>query len=88
VLDACAEALASARRDLDFLRLDAEAFAKAPSISIDYALMERTALAAVVPSSFGWTDVGSWAALWEIGEKDAAGNVCQGDVLTEATRNA
>jgi mannose-1-phosphate guanylyltransferase/mannose-1-phosphate guanylyltransferase/mannose-6-phosphate isomerase len=87
-LDACAEALARARRDLDFLRLDAEAFAKAPSISIDYALMERTALAAVVPSSFGWTDVGSWAALWEIGRKDAAGNVCLGDVLTEATRNA
>ena len=81
VLAACRAALDASRTDIDFIRPDSDAFAAAPSISIDYAVMERTDRAAVVPCSIGWTDVGAWSALWEIGEKDEAGNVCQGDAV-------
>jgi mannose-1-phosphate guanylyltransferase/mannose-1-phosphate guanylyltransferase/mannose-6-phosphate isomerase len=88
VLSASRAALLAGRRDLDFLRLDAERFAEAPSISIDYAVMERTGSAAVVPASMGWTDVGTWSALDEIGSADPSGNVCQGDVLCVATKNS
>ena len=88
VARAAAAAVAGAARDLDFVRLDREAFAAAPSISIDYAVMEKTRLAAVVPASLGWSDVGSWSALWEIGARDADGNLAQGDVLSERTRNS
>lgn len=87
VLEACRAALARGRSDLDFFRLDEEAFAAAPSISIDYAVMERTDAAAVVPCSIGWTDVGAWSALWEIGAKDAGGNVCHGDSIAWDSRN-
>ncbi len=80
VLAAARLAVAGAKRDLDFIRLDAASFASAPSISIDYAVMEKTDRAAVVPASLGWSDVGSWAALWEVKAKDAQGNVGQGDV--------
>ena len=73
--------------DLDFIRLGEEAFAACPSISLDYAVAERTSRAAVVPADIGWSDVGSWGALWELGRKDAAGNVAVGDVLLEAARN-
>jgi mannose-1-phosphate guanylyltransferase/mannose-6-phosphate isomerase len=81
ILAACRQALAASRRDLDFLRLDRESFAKAPATSIDYAIMERTTAAAVLPCDIGWSDVGSWAALWEIGRKDGDGNVLVGDVV-------
>jgi mannose-1-phosphate guanylyltransferase/mannose-6-phosphate isomerase len=80
-------ALAAGRRDLDFFRLDREAFKASPSISIDYAVMEHTARAAVVPVTMAWNDVGSWSALWHIGEKDHHGNVCIGDVLVQDVRN-
>lgn len=80
VLAASRAALAASRRDLDFIRLGAEAFREAPAISIDYAVMERTRHAAVVPADLGWSDVGSWDALWETSAKDAAGNVLQGPV--------
>lgn len=80
---ACREALAAAREDLDFLRLDAEAFGRCPSDSIDYAVMEHTQDAVVAPLDVGWNDVGAWSALWEVGEQDAHGNVAQGDVLCE-----
>jgi len=80
VLGAARAALAGAARDLDFTRLDAEAFGRAPSISIDYAVMEKTDRAAVVPVEMGWSDVGSWSALWEQSEKTAEGNVLLGDV--------
>jgi len=83
VLRTARRALDRATRDLDFLRLDAEAFAACPSISIDYAVMERTDKAAVVSGAFDWNDVGSWSALWEIGDKDAQGNVSIGDVVVE-----
>ena len=80
VLAAAGEALAAARRDPDFVRLDDAAFGAAPSISIDYAVMERTQRAAVVPASLGWSDIGSWDALWAASPKDAAGNVAKGPV--------
>lgn len=83
----CRDALDRAQRDLDFTRLDAEAFAACPSDSIDYAVMEKTADAAVIPLDAGWNDVGSWSALWEVGERDENGNVTRGDVLTENSRN-
>ncbi|WP_328702310.1 mannose-1-phosphate guanylyltransferase/mannose-6-phosphate isomerase [Belnapia arida] len=73
-------AIAEAKRDLDFVRLGAQAFGAAPAISIDYAVMEKTSLAAVVPADIGWSDLGSWAALWEVGEKDGRGNVVSGPV--------
>ncbi|MDN3567968.1 mannose-1-phosphate guanylyltransferase/mannose-6-phosphate isomerase [Paeniroseomonas aquatica] len=80
VLRTVSAAIAAATRDLDFVRLGAEAFGAAPAISIDYAVMEKTRLAAVVPASIGWSDLGSWAALWEAGAKDASGNVATGPV--------
>jgi mannose-1-phosphate guanylyltransferase / mannose-6-phosphate isomerase len=84
---ACRKSLDGAARDLDFVRLEKGAFCTCPSDSIDYAVMENTANAAVVPLDAGWSDVGSWSALWEIGEKDAEGNVLSGDVLTKGTNN-
>jgi mannose-1-phosphate guanylyltransferase/mannose-6-phosphate isomerase len=88
ILPPVREAVAKAARDLDFIRLDAEAFGKAPNISIDYAVMERTKKAAVVPCSIGWNDVGSWSSLWEIREQDDAGNVVQGDVVLHDTKTS
>ena len=82
------EAVVKGVRDLDFLRLDAEAFGASPSNSIDYAVMEHAANVAVVPADMGWSDIGSWSALWEIGAKDESGNVISGDVLTADTKNS
>ena len=87
VLRAARQAVAERREDLDFIRLGVEAFAASPSISLDYAVAERTTRAAVVPADIGWSDVGSWGALWELGRKDADGNVAVGDVLLEGARN-
>jgi len=81
LLRAVEAAVSGAKRDLDFVRLGEEAFRAAPSISIDYAVMEKTAHAAVVPASIGWSDLGSWASLWEASShKDADGNVAEGPV--------
>ncbi|MGH8687184.1 MAG: mannose-1-phosphate guanylyltransferase/mannose-6-phosphate isomerase [Burkholderiales bacterium] len=77
---AAREAVALAKPDLDFLRLDAAAFSASPADSIDYAVMEHTEAGAVVRADMRWSDVGSWSALWEAGDKDAAGNVVRGDV--------
>jgi len=85
---ACDDAFRKAKRDLDFLRLDRDAFAKAPSNSIDYAVMEHTPRAAVVPVEMGWSDVGTWDALWTTGAKDPAGNVTAGDVVAEDVKNS
>lgn len=87
VLAATRRSLAAARRDLDFTRLDEAGFSENPSISIDYAVMEKTADAAVVPCDIGWSDIGSWAALWQAGESDENGNVATGDVLMRDTEN-
>ncbi len=88
ILTACRQAIDKGQRDLDFFRLETEAFAACESDSIDYAVMERTESAVVVPADFGWSDVGSWSALWEIGLKDADGNVAMGDVMTDDTRDS
>ena len=80
-------ALGSARDDLGFLRLDREAFARAPNISVDYAVMERTKKAVVLPIDVGWSDVGSWSSLWDLAPRDDAGNFVNGDAMLEATRN-
>jgi len=87
VLACVRDAVAQRRTDLDFIRLDPAAFTACPSISLDYAVAERTDRAAVVPADLGWSDVGSWAALWELGAKDAEGNVAVGDVLLEDSQN-
>ena len=89
ILAACEAALVGGESDQDFIRLDATAFAACPSDSIDYAVMERLAPGegVVVPLAAAWSDVGSWGALWEIGAKDAAGNVLHGDTLVLASRN-
>ncbi len=81
ILQACRRAVADATHDVDFLRLDRTAFEACPSDSIDYAVMEKTDAARVVPMDVGWSDVGSWAALWEVLDRDAAGNAHRGDVL-------
>ncbi|RMG57889.1 MAG: mannose-1-phosphate guanylyltransferase/mannose-6-phosphate isomerase [Gammaproteobacteria bacterium] len=87
VLEAMRASLARARHDLDFVRLDEAAFAQSPDISIDYAVMERTDRARVVPLDAGWSDIGSWDALKAVGDPDEQGNVVQGDALLEDTRN-
>ena len=84
---ACRQAFEQASRDLDFLRLDRAAFAAAENTSVDYGVMEHTARAAIVPVDMGWSDVGTWDALWQVSGKDAAGNVAQGDVMLEDARN-
>ena len=88
MLAAVRKSVAGAKRDLDFTRLDRDSFAEAPSRSIDYALMEKTGEAAVVPVDMGWTDVGSWASLWDVAEKDAAGNALIGDVIAADVKNS
>jgi mannose-1-phosphate guanylyltransferase/mannose-6-phosphate isomerase len=80
IVAAVKEAYARSARDLDFLRLDREAFAKCPSDSIDYAVMEKTANAVVVQTDPGWSDVGTWQALWSVSPQDGDGNVVAGDV--------
>ncbi len=83
MLAACREAMAGAEGDMDFVRPDPEAFARCPSDSIDYAVMEKTELGGVVSLDCGWSDVGAWSALWEVGERDAADNVLKGDVIAD-----
>ncbi|AMK78385.1 mannose-1-phosphate guanylyltransferase/mannose-6-phosphate isomerase [Methylomonas methanica] len=88
MLEVCREALRAAKPDLDFVRLDKQIFSTCPSDSIDYAVMEKTDKAVVIPLDAEWNDVGSWSALWDVTEKDAAGNAIKGDVLTVDTRNS
>lgn len=88
ILEACTRALEAGSQDMDFVRVDERAFAACPSDSIDYAVMEKTTAAAVVPLDAGWSDIGSWSALWEIGEKDPQGNVCKGDALPVNSSNS
>lgn len=87
ILAACKTALAAAKRDEDFIRLDEAAFSSCPSDSIDYAVMEKTASAAVLPLEAGWNDVGSWAALWTVADQDGDGNAHHGDVVAVSCRN-
>ena len=85
---ACVSSVANAHADLDFIRVDAEAFGHCPSESVDYAVMEKTSDAVVVPLDAGWNDIGSWASLWDIGEKDEAGNVAVGDAMLFDTKGS
>jgi mannose-1-phosphate guanylyltransferase len=87
-LKAASEAVSKSARDLDFIRLDAAAFARSPNISIDYAIMEKTRNAAVVPSPFRWSDLGSWDAVWKSGTRDPNGNVAAGSTTLVNTRNS
>lgn len=87
VVSACRSALEHDSEDLDFLRLEREAFAACPNVAIDVAVMERTDRGAVLPLNAGWSDVGSWSALWETAEQDDAGNVLRGRVISEASSN-
>jgi mannose-1-phosphate guanylyltransferase/mannose-6-phosphate isomerase len=86
-VEAIGDAVTRAGRDLGFVTLEPDAFASAKAISIDYAVMEKTSRAAVVPVSCGWSDVGSWYAVWELSEKDADGNSAQGAAVFEDSRN-
>ncbi|MCL1499621.1 mannose-1-phosphate guanylyltransferase/mannose-6-phosphate isomerase [Xanthomonas nasturtii] len=81
IADACQKAWESGKRDADFTRLDKDAFAASPSDSIDYAVMEKTADAVVVPLDAGWNDVGSWSSLLDVSKQDAQGNAHHGDVI-------
>lgn len=88
MLDACRAAYDKGKQDADFYRVDRQQFARSPSDSIDYAVMEKTDHAVVVRLNAGWSDIGAWSALWQVCKHDAAGNVLQGDVMAHATRNA
>ena len=88
IVGAVRAAHAAARHDGDFVRLDKDAFSACPSDSIDYAVMEKTADAMVLPVDIGWNDVGSWSALWDVAERDADGNAHHGDVIAVDSRNS
>jgi mannose-1-phosphate guanylyltransferase/mannose-6-phosphate isomerase len=88
MLEICRQAYEAGTEDLDFIRIPKDIFATCPSDSIDYAVMERTARAAVVPLDCGWNDVGSWPALWQTGAPDADGNVTRGDVMLRDVGNS
>ncbi|MHA7883063.1 mannose-1-phosphate guanylyltransferase/mannose-6-phosphate isomerase [Nitratireductor rhodophyticola] len=88
ILDACRAAMAGVESDAYFLRPERTAFEACPSDSIDYAVMEKTDRAAVVPLDAGWNDIGSWSAIWEAQDKDADGNALTGDVLQVASKNS
>jgi mannose-1-phosphate guanylyltransferase / mannose-6-phosphate isomerase len=85
---AAESALRTGYRDLDFCRLDEATWNACPSDSIDYAVMERTTHAVVVPADIGWSDVGSWSALWEVQQGDTDGNVLRGDVYVDGVKNS
>ena len=87
VVSACRAALDQDSPDLEFLRLEREAFANCPNVALDVAVMEKTDRGDVLPLDADWSDVGSWGALWETGEHDAAGNVLRGRVISENSRN-
>ena len=88
IYKACYASVQNIQDDLDFIRVDRQAFEECPSESVDYAVMEKTSRALVVPLDAGWNDVGAWSALWELGNKDAHGNVCKGDVMTHNTNDS
>lgn len=88
ILNACSKAFEGMEVDMDFVRVNSKAFIDCPSESIDYAVMEKSSNSAVIALDAGWSDIGSWSALWEVGIKDQQGNVCKGDVLPFSTHNS
>lgn len=87
IVDACRAAVTRAKKDCDFIRLDHHAYAESPDNAIDYAVMERTTSASMVPLDAGWSDIGSWASVWEDAEKDSNKNATQGDVVLQDCEN-
>ncbi len=87
ILTACKKCMETATKDLDFIRIDEELFKQCPSESIDYAVMEKTSDAVVVPLDANWSDIGSWSAIWDVSDKDASGNRTLGDVITVDSKN-
>jgi len=87
ITDACVAASQGGKRDMDFFRIDKEAFSRCASESIDYAVMEKTDNAVVIPLDAGWSDIGAWSSLWEVSQRNADGNVQQGDVMALDTHN-
>ncbi len=87
IMEHVQQAFKAARRDLDFIRLDEHSFAACRSDSVDYAVMEKTSRAAMVPLDAGWNDVGAWPSVWQARAKDDKGNAARGDVLIESSRN-
>ncbi len=88
ILEACQKAMADTSADMDFVRVNSAAFEACPDESVDYAVMEKTDRAVVLPLDAGWSDVGSWAALWEIKDKDSSGNVLDGDIIAHGTSDS
>jgi mannose-1-phosphate guanylyltransferase len=88
ILDQCKASVTEVTADLDFLRINKETFESCPAESIDYAVMEKTSRAVVVPMDAGWSDIGSWSSLWDISEKDGEGNATHGDVVLHNTHNS
>jgi mannose-1-phosphate guanylyltransferase len=88
IYQACENALANTSNDADFIRIDKVEFEKCPDESVDYAVMEKTADAVVVPLDAGWSDIGSWSALWDVNNKDANGNAIFGDSINHETTNS
>lgn len=88
IVSACAEAIRNGTEDMDFFRLEEEAFARNPSVSIDVAVIEKTEKAAVVPANLGWSDVGTWPSLWELGERNDDDNVVAGDVIAREVEHS
>ena len=88
ILEQCKASVMEVKADLDFLRIDKETFGLCPSESVDYAVMEKTSHAVVVPMDAGWSDIGSWSSLWDISEKDGDGNSTHGDVILHNTYNS
>jgi len=88
IIKSVKDALKSAKKDLDFIRLDKKSFELSPSDSIDYALMEKSDNAVVIPLDAKWKDIGAWTALYDMGIKDKNGNVIKGDVITKSTTNS
>ena len=88
ILEQCQGSVMDVKTDLDFLRIDKDMFESCPAESVDYAVMEKTSHAVVVPMDAGWSDIGSWSSLWDISEKDSEGNATHGDVILNNTRNS
>jgi mannose-1-phosphate guanylyltransferase len=88
ILEQCEASVMEVKADLDFLRINKETFESCPAESVDYAVMEKTSRAVVVPMDAGWSDIGSWSSLWDISEKDGEGNSAHGDVILHNTRNS
>lgn len=88
IYNICQKAVQNSSEDLDFIRIPKEIFAECPDDSIDYAVMEKTSDSVVIPLDAGWSDVGSWSSLYDVSDKDSAGNVVSGDVISHNTTNS